>query len=257
MNISNKTKLSFILDKTSKVPYYHQIYLSISQKIDSNIIKDGEKLPNELDICKDFGISRITVRQAFKELETKGYVFRERGRGTFVRKKIEAHALERFSSIVDELKKAGVEIKGKIIENIVINPDKSIREILKADATEKILFVKRVVYADGSPLYVTKLYIPYGATGLISKKILTSKSFMEIITKIYNIKILHMKSVLEPIIPDKEIAELLSLHEKKKKIVQYMQTFWTMASVNRANIIYFQDYLNPSKGKFVFEKNFK
>lgn len=255
--MSNIMKLNLMIDKSSKVPYYHQIYSNISEKIDKNIIKDGEKLPNEMDICKDFGISRITVRQAFKELETKGYVFRERGRGTFVRKKLESRSLERFSSIVDDLRKAGVQIKGKIIENIVIYPDKTLREILKADATEKILFVKRVVYADGSPLYVTKVYIPHESVGAISKKILAEKSFMEILTKIYNIKILHMKSILEPIIPDKDIAQLLLLHETKKKVVQYMQTFWTMASVNRANIIYFQDYLNPSKGKFVFEKSFR
>ena len=186
--MSNIMKLNLIIDRNSKVPYYFQLYSDISQKIENNILKDGDKLPNEMELCEEFGLSRITIRQAYKELETNGYVLRERGRGTFVRKKIESRSLERFSSIVDELKKAGVKIKGEIIENLVIFPDERIREILKLEPKEQILFVRRLVYANGSPLYITKVYIPYSLTGKISKKILTDNSFMKIITGIYNLK---------------------------------------------------------------------
>ena len=254
--MSDKIKLNLIIDRNSKIPYYFQLYSGITQKIDNNIFKDGDKLPNEMDICKDLGISRITVRQAFKELETSGYVFRERGRGTFVMKKIESHALERFSSIVDELKKEGVKIKGEIIENLVMVPDEKMKQVLNLDPEEQILYVKRLVYADGSPFFTTKVYIPYSLTGKISKKILTDNSFMEIITGIYNLKIIHSKSVLEPVIPHKETAELLSLDINKRNAIHHMQTVWTVMHINEAKFIYLEDYFNPSKGKFVFEKDY-
>ena len=233
-------KLNLIIDRSSKVPYYHQIYSSISQKIENKVLKDGDKLPNEMDICKDYGISRITVRQAFRDLERNGYVYRERGRGTFVRRKIESHSLERFSSIVDELKKEGVQIKGKILESLVIFPDERIMEMIKLDQGEKVLYVRRVVYADGSPLYITKVHIPYSLTGKISKEILTNNSFMEIITGIYNLKFVHSKSILEPCIPDKETVQLLEMGENKKNVIHYMQTYWTVMSTTETRIIYFQ-----------------
>ncbi|MDD3925083.1 MAG: GntR family transcriptional regulator [bacterium] len=44
----------------------------------------GSALPSEPRLAEDYGISRQTVRQALKELETEGYLLRERGRGTFV-----------------------------------------------------------------------------------------------------------------------------------------------------------------------------
>ena len=255
--MSNIMKLNLIIDRNSKVPYYFQLYSDISQKIENNTLKDGDKLPNEMELCEEFGLSRITIRQAYKELETNGYVLRERGRGTFVRKKIETHSLQRFSSIVDELKKEGVEIKGEIIENLVIFPDERIRKIIGIDPKEQTLFVRRLVYADGSPFYITKVYIPYILTGKISKKILTENSFMKIITGIYNLKLIRTKSTLEPIIPDKENAQLLAMGEKKKKAILFMQTLWTVMHPTGPKVIYFEDYFNPSKGKFVFEEECK
>lgn len=248
--------INFIIDKSLKIPYYYQLYSSISGKVDNNILKAGEKLPNEMEMCEVLDISRITVSQAYKRLEANGYVDCIRGKGTFVRKKIETHSLQRFSSIVDELKKEGVVIKGKILENRVIFPDENIKQILKLDQREKILFVKRLIYADGSPLYVTKLYIPYSLTGEISKKVLTYNSFMKIITGIYNLKIIHSKSILEPSISDKETVQLLEMGENKKNVIHYMQTFWTVMNTAETKIIYVEDYFNPSKGKFVFEKDY-
>jgi GntR family transcriptional regulator len=254
--MSNMMKLNLTIDRNSKVPYYFQLYSNISQKIENNILKDGDKLPNEMELCEEFGLSRITIRQAYKELETNGYVLRERGRGTFVRKKIESRSLERFSSIVDELKKEGVKIKGEIIENLVIFPDDRIREILKLDPKEQILFVKRLVYANDSPLYITKVYIPYSLTGKISKKILTDNSFMKIITGIYNLKLIYNKSILEASLPNKETAKLLAMGENKKNVILFMQTFWTVKNSIGPKIIYLEDYFDSSKEKFVFEKEY-
>jgi GntR family transcriptional regulator len=244
------------IDRNLRIPYYFQLYSSIAQKIDNNILNDGDKLPNEMELCKDFGISRITVRQAFKELETNGYIVRERGRGTFVRKKIETHSLQKVSSIVDELKKEGIKTKKKILENIVIFPDERIKKILELGSKEQIFFVKRLIYAYGSPLYITKAYFPYDLTGKISKKTLMDNSFTKIITEIYNLKLIHSKRILEPDIPDKETVKLLEIKGNGKKVIHYLQTFWTVMNLTGAKMIYFQEYFNSSKGKFVFEKDY-
>ena len=244
------------IDRSLKIPYYFQLYSSIAQKIENNVLGDGYKLPNEMKLCKDYGISRITVRQALKELETNGYIVRERGRGTFVRKKIETHSLQKVSSIVDELKREGIKTKEKILENIVVFPDERIKKILELDNKEQIFFVKRLVYAFNSPLYVTKAYIPLNLTGKINKKTLKDNSFTKIITEIYNLKLIHSKRILEPDIPDKEIAILLEIKDKEKKVIHYLQTFWTVMQKAGTKIIYFEEYFNSSKGKFVFEKDY-
>ena len=45
-------------------------------------------MPNEEMLAKEYLVSRITVRQALASLEKDSYVVRQRGKGTFVSKKI-------------------------------------------------------------------------------------------------------------------------------------------------------------------------
>src|SRR5688572_33357477 len=46
--------------------------------------KQGERLPSEDELCREFGASRITIRQAVGRLVELGLVTRRRGSGTFV-----------------------------------------------------------------------------------------------------------------------------------------------------------------------------
>ncbi len=244
------------INKNLKVPYYYQLYESIVDNIEKNILLAGDRLYSEMELCEKYGVSRITVRQALKELEVNGYIIRERGKGTFIRKKIETHSLQKVSSIVDELKSEGIKTINKILENKVIIPDEKISKILEIDKDEKILFVKRVIFAYGAPLYMTKAYLPLDLTGRIKNFILTENSFTNIITGILNMRLIHSKRVLEPAIPDVETAGLLNLESSPKKIVHYLQTFWTIEHASGLRTIYFEEFFNPANGKFVFEKDY-
>ncbi len=245
------------IDKSLKIPYYFQLYSNILNRIKSNDFTDGERLPNEMDLCKEFGVSRITVRQALKDLESDGLIVRERGRGTFIRKKIETHSLQKVSSIVDELKNEGINTKEKILDANTIKPDEIIKKILDLDGDVGIFFVKRLIYAYNSPLYLTKAYFPYDLTGEINRKTLKENSFTKIITEIYNLKILHSKRILEPDIPGEETISLLEIKPCEKMVIHYLQTFWTVEKDFMPRTIYFEEYFNSKNGKFVFEKDYE
>lgn len=72
------------LNRSSANPLYLQIYTILRQRILDGQLAVGENLPPEPLLCQDFGVARGTIRQALAELETNGYISRERGRGTFV-----------------------------------------------------------------------------------------------------------------------------------------------------------------------------
>ena len=227
------------IDRNLKIPYYYQLYEKIAREIEANNIHEGEKLTGELDLCKSFGVSRITVRQALKELELNGYITRERGKGTFIRQRIETHSLQKVSSIIEELKKEGIKTKNRILENILINPDERIRKMLCLKEGEKILFIKRLVYAYNAPLYITRAFFPAELTGPIKNKILSEYSFTKIITEVFNLRLVHAKRILEAIVPDPEIASMLEINQDEKKAVNYLQTFWTVNHLNKQKTIYF------------------
>lgn len=57
----------------------------IRNLIESGRLPAGTRLPGERDLCQQFGISRVSLREAIRALESAGYVEVKPGRGTFVR----------------------------------------------------------------------------------------------------------------------------------------------------------------------------
>jgi GntR family transcriptional repressor for pyruvate dehydrogenase complex len=63
---------------------YEQIVEQIEQHILDGVLKLGEKLPSERELCEQFNVSRTVVREAIRTLREKGLVDIQPGRGTFI-----------------------------------------------------------------------------------------------------------------------------------------------------------------------------
>ncbi len=72
------------LDRKSGIPYYIQLKEQIRRRITQGVWTAGTKLPTERELAESIAISRNTVSQAYKELESEGILISARGRGTFV-----------------------------------------------------------------------------------------------------------------------------------------------------------------------------
>lgn len=69
---------------SSEVPLYYQLATLLREKILSGQYSAGDQVPTEAEMVKEYGVSRITVRQAMGSLADEGLIRREAGRGTFV-----------------------------------------------------------------------------------------------------------------------------------------------------------------------------
>ncbi|AFM43222.1 putative transcriptional regulator [Desulfosporosinus acidiphilus SJ4] len=72
------------LDRKSGVPYYIQLKEQIRRNITQGVWAAGTKLPTERELAGSLSVSRNTVSQAYKELESEGILSSAQGRGTFV-----------------------------------------------------------------------------------------------------------------------------------------------------------------------------
>lgn len=69
---------------TEKQPLFVKIYEDILRKIVSGEYPVGHMLPTELQLARDYNVSRITSKRALEELRQEGYIIRQRGKGSFV-----------------------------------------------------------------------------------------------------------------------------------------------------------------------------
>ncbi len=59
---------------------------AIEGAIRSGTLQQGEKLPSEMELCTQFGVSRTVMREALRMLSARGLIRIEKGRGIFVQK---------------------------------------------------------------------------------------------------------------------------------------------------------------------------
>lgn len=67
-----------------KTPTYQRIKQAILSNIHAGVWQVGTAIPTEIALCEQFGVSRMTVNRALKELTEERVLVRRQGSGTFV-----------------------------------------------------------------------------------------------------------------------------------------------------------------------------
>lgn len=76
--------MNLFVDNKSGIPIYEQIYKQIRQCIISGELSEGDMLPSIRNLAKDLGISVITTKRAYEELEKDGFIYTVAAKGCFV-----------------------------------------------------------------------------------------------------------------------------------------------------------------------------
>src|ERR1700738_223451 len=76
--------MRFIVNLSGELPIYRQIMREITEAIAGGRLKPGDRLASHRELSEQLVIAPLTVKKAYDELEARGYIETQRGRGTFV-----------------------------------------------------------------------------------------------------------------------------------------------------------------------------
>lgn len=93
----------FRLDFGDHRPLYEQIKDKIKELIISGALKEGNKIPSVRELAAVLAINPNTIQKAYKDLETEGYIYSQRAKGSFVSPKSEAAAAEKTEKLYEKL----------------------------------------------------------------------------------------------------------------------------------------------------------
>ncbi len=91
------------LDFGDHRPLYEQIRDKIKELIISGMLAENEKIPSVRELAVALAINPNTIQKAYKELESEGYIFSLKAKGSFVSPRSEAPADEKTKEIFDAL----------------------------------------------------------------------------------------------------------------------------------------------------------
>lgn len=96
----------FIISQTDKRPMYLQIMEQMKQRIAVGDWAAGQAIPSIRQLAADIGVSVITVKRAYLELEREGVIVTRQGKGCFVASDSEVGARIREQELAQHLEQA-------------------------------------------------------------------------------------------------------------------------------------------------------
>ncbi len=142
------------------VTLWRQIEAVLAGELASGAIKPGQKLPTEQQLSARFRVNRHTVRRAMEELERRGLIRIEHGRGTFAADWVIDYALSprtRFSEIIARQNR---EPTGRILRVSEVPADDAAAKALAVRRGVLLWKVDRLGCADGRPVSFTRHHFP-------------------------------------------------------------------------------------------------
>jgi GntR family transcriptional regulator len=112
----------------------------------------GDPLPTEAELCEQFSVSRMTVRQALQSLANAGLVDRRRGQGTFVASRPMHRRPGQFLSFTEEMARRGLTAGSMLLSSETARPTPQEVEDMDLAPGEQVLRIVRVRRANNVPI---------------------------------------------------------------------------------------------------------
>lgn len=199
------------IDGSLPIPLYHQIYLGLKKRIQDGDFPYDTTLPGEKELCKQLGVSRITVKRALSELAGEGLVSRHRGRGTVVRYRVPSPVVRAdFEGLIENLIDMGVKTQIELLSESVGPAPTSIVEALECEPTDEVQHAVRRRLIENEPFSYLHTYIPADIAAKFGKGALKRKPILQLLTEA-GATPHRARQVITAIAADAEIAEGLKL----------------------------------------------
>ncbi|MFZ5944723.1 MAG: GntR family transcriptional regulator [Bacillota bacterium] len=158
-----------MISKNDSVPLHKQVEAILKDLI-INKLKPDDQIPSERDLCKMYGLSRTTIRQAINKEVNEGNLYRIQGKGTFVAKPKIYQELFKMSSFKETILARGMKPKMMIYSSDFLIANLQTATLLNISPHEEILKIILVGYADEEPIALYKSYLPAGLGQLTLKE---------------------------------------------------------------------------------------
>lgn len=161
----------------SHQPLYLQIKDALKKKILSGEYAPNQRMPSESELMASFDVSRITVRQALRDLNAEGLVFTSQGKGTFASKPKAMQDVQHLEGFAEAMTSKGYDASARILSVREITPNKDVQERLDVAAKDGVIEVVRVRYLNGEPVSLDTSFFPVVVGKQLLSKDLTGDIF--------------------------------------------------------------------------------
>ncbi|HTI13093.1 MAG TPA: GntR family transcriptional regulator [Dictyobacter sp.] len=193
------------------LPRYYQLKEIMREKIRVGDWKPGDLIPSERELSEQYGISRMTARQAITELVNEGLFYREQGKGTFVSRHKITQQLIHLTGFNEDIRARGQRPGTKVLSAQMIPADDVVADHLRIKPGQLIFALRRLRLADAEPLAIEVSHLSFMGCERLLEEDLENNSLYHVLESKYGLVLIEAEQELEAGLIDEDHAKVLGV----------------------------------------------
>lgn len=151
------------------LPDFTPRYYEIEQQLRSRlaVLRTDDPLPSDAMLCAEFGVSRMTARNAMQRLVQEGLVVRVPGRGSFVAQRPVDRQLSNLRGFSEEMRARGLRPSSTALSAALRPAAAEEAHVLRLPHGSEVVVVERVRLADGIPMALERAVLTPSCAGVL------------------------------------------------------------------------------------------
>ena len=196
----------------SPLARYEVIYRDLQEQIRAGVFKPGSRLLSEAALAANYGVSRMTVRQALDQLAVDRAVIRRKGSGTYVSESYQTvRHLSRLAPFHAEMGLSANEVTTEIRIQAATRPPAETSEALGLRAGELGVHVLRLRLIRGEPAALQDSWLPYKLVPGLAHEPLLGGSLYETLRTVFGVQLRWAEQYITAAAASLEQAEVLGV----------------------------------------------
>ncbi|HEX5825156.1 MAG TPA: GntR family transcriptional regulator [Candidatus Limnocylindrales bacterium] len=163
------------------VPHHRRIEQVLRERITS--LRPGARLPSDSELVAEFGVSRMTARNAMQRLAEEGLVARQPGRGSFVAVPPAHRRADRLMTFSQEMARRGRTPSSRLLARAIRPSTRAEAADLDLPVSEPIVEIRRIRLADSEPIALESAILVSSCAAAVMTADLERGSLHEAITR--------------------------------------------------------------------------
>lgn len=198
--------------EAADTPIYRRIAEDIARRIAGGRLPDGARVPSERELAETLGISRMTVRQAFRLLAAQGLVESRLGRGYYVTRPRIDQRLQTLTSFSEDMDALGRRPASIVLRQETMPADEPTAAALAIPPGTPAHLLERVRLADAQPVALEATMLPARlAPDLFTRADFRRDSLYAVLKRVYGVIPLEAEQTLEAGLPEAAAAAALDI----------------------------------------------
>ena len=203
------------------IPQYRKLYEILRKHILDSVYREGDLLPSENELCRLYGMTRPTVRQALATLAYDGYITKHQGKGSIVHHLPKEIGILSISGTTSAL--GDRNLKTKIVVKPVLTrwPEDFMFQLSDLEMESGCIYMERLRLLDESPIFYDISYLGNINLPRITARKFENKSLFQILRDHYGVEIKSGDQRIKAIPASQRISRFLRL--KKDEPVLHLE----------------------------------